>query len=636
VADRSELQGRVDRLIGAPDRRAGEEQFGPFVEDHLERAGQLAGELIRIAEEESPNAALAEAEGSTEMPGVVQHAVKLMITHSPAARAELSVPTVETEPADKASEATRAPALPAVQVMPVPNPDTQPAAERALDWYRQDPRANDHHSHWHNVYPSRPPEGMLSQKRQGELFLYMHQQMMARYDTERAIAGLPGVASFEPVPQGSSETYSRSIPEGSGLPGYTTRPVGQTLHDVLLHLSSGDVTVKPTVAGAAHVRIAQAIRDKLVDLVAGGTHALTTALLGAATESSRGRNPDAAQDMVLKGYGSLHNNGHVLVSMVIDPPSGTRPGLMWAFNTAICDPFFYRWHGHVDDIYASYQETLGANTYDQFAAKVRFRGHDDIGLVLSRDVQAPDGDFGAWARRTFGDDPATFGAPATDQLLTRFVSSIVKLPWDTPAGPGGTLFDGAMLLEHEPFFTVLRIENLLPQKQDVTVRLYLAHTGMASNRRRWIELDKFHVVLEPGVNVVAQPDARSSVIKRKGLTALGALPTEDPEHPLWCDCGWPFGLLIPSGESSAAGTSFELMAAVTDWSQDHANDATTCGSMSFCGALDDYPDARAMGYPFDRPFPGGDPRETIQANDTMTLRPFSVRCETPHPGAAPA
>jgi hypothetical protein len=159
---------------------------------------------------------------------------------------------------------------------------------------------------------------------------------------------------------------------------------------------------------------------------------------------------------------------------------------------------------------------------------------------------------------------------------------------------------------------------------------------MASERRRWIELDKFHVVLEPGVNLVAQPDSRSSVIKRKGLTAPGAIPAGDPAHPLWCDCGWPFGLLTPSGESSPAGTSFELMAAVTDWSQDHANDATTCGSMSFCGALDDYPDARAMGYPFDRPFPGGDPRPTIQGNDTMTLRSVSIRCESQHPGSGPA
>jgi hypothetical protein len=463
----------------------------------------------------------------------------------------------------------------------------------------------------------------------------MHQQMMARYDTERAIAGLPRVASFEPVQQGGTETYSRSIPEGSGLPGYTTRAVGQTLHDVVLHLDTGDRTVELAALGRAHVKIAKAIRDGVVELLGGATHALTTPILGAATEPSQPRDPDAAQPLTLNRYGSLHNNGHVLTSRVIEPPADKFPGLMWFFETAICDPFFYRWHGHVDDIYASYQETTGPNTYDQFAADVRFRGHDDIGLVFSRDVQAPDGDFGAWARRTFGDDPATFGAPATDQLLTRFVPSIVKLPWQSPAGPGGSTIKDAMLLEHEPFFTILRIENVRAQPQDVTVRLFLARTDMASNRRRWIELDKFHAVLQPGVNVLAQPDARSSVIKRKGLTAPGAVAAEDPDHPLWCDCGWPFGLLIPSGEPDPAGTSFELMAAVTDWSQDHANQATTCGSMSFCGALDDYPDARAMGYPFDRPFPGGDPRTTIGGHDTMTLRSLSIRCESQHPGSGP-
>ena len=139
--------------------------------------------------------------------------------------------------------------------------------------------------------------------------------------------------------------------------------------------------------------------------------------------------------------------------------------------------------------------------------------------------------------------------------------------------------------------------------------------------------------MKPGVNVIAQPDARSSVIKRRGVTAPGALPDGAADNPLWCDCGWPYGLLIPSGESSAEGSPFKLMAAVTNHALDQANEATTCGSMSFCGAEDDYPDARAMGYPFDKKFPGGDPLAAIAGVDSMAVRDLRIRCADPHPGA---
>ena len=60
--------------------------------------------------------------------------------------------------------------------------------------------------------------------------------------------------------------------------------------------------------------------------------------------------------------------------------------------------------------------------------------------------------------------------------------------------------------------------------------------------------------------------------------------------------------------------NFRLLAMITDWEKDQVPDEAalanpSCdpmsGSMSYCGAKDKYPDTRAMGYPFDRPFPAG-------------------------------
>ena len=47
---------------------------------------------------------------------------------------------------------------------------------------------------------------------------------------------------------------------------------------------------------------------------------------------------------------------------------------------------------------------------------------------------------------------------------------------------------------------------------------------------------------------------------------------------------------------------FVLMVMVTDAGYDRVEDDHACGSMSFCGVRDRYPDRRNMGYPFDRPF----------------------------------
>ena len=92
--------------------------------------------------------------------------------------------------------------------------------EAALDWWREDPAANDHHSHWHLVYPTQglPGTGRL-QDRQSELFFYMHEQMLARYDAERRALGFGPVVPFA--------DYREPIEEG-----YEDRPSGTALRDI--------------------------------------------------------------------------------------------------------------------------------------------------------------------------------------------------------------------------------------------------------------------------------------------------------------------------------------------------------------------------------------------------------------------
>jgi hypothetical protein len=176
---------------------------------------------------------------------LVKQAVKLFVTHDPEAARRLRLPTVEAVTTQEIEGTPEPPSPPpagpveateAAEVAPPPGVEdraavpslTEPREERQLDWYREDPFANDHHHHWHNVYPGRGLGGQ-TQPRQGELFFYMHQQMLARYDTERVITGLPRLEPFPPQGPDDKPAYHAKIPEGYGAPGYARRQPGHTL-----------------------------------------------------------------------------------------------------------------------------------------------------------------------------------------------------------------------------------------------------------------------------------------------------------------------------------------------------------------------------------------------------------------------
>ncbi|GAA5149307.1 hypothetical protein GCM10023321_12960 [Pseudonocardia eucalypti] len=74
----------------------------------------------------------------------------------------------------------------------------------------------------------------------------------------------------------------------------------------------------------------------------------------------------------------------------------------------------------------------------------------------------------------------------------------------------------------------------------------------------------------------------------------------DPNDPDYCDRGWPYTLLLPRGTED--GMPYRLVVFCSNAVRDLVRPSAECGSMSFCGAVDRYPDTRDMGYPFSRPF----------------------------------
>jgi len=601
---RADKAFRPEEPVVSPSARP----FSPFISEHLQRAVNLTDRFMAIADatpgEDGLRAALEEAERAmADDPGAASHALMMFITHHPEG-SQLPIPALEERQPEILDLSARA-------VAGLARADTDP--EAALAWFRTDPLANQHHEHWHVVYPH---EGVADghghaavQDRQGEIFLYMHQQMLARYDAERLAGGLAKVTPFS--------NYRATIAEGyePDLSGYISRPPNSKMRDVHPDpVGHPDQLYTVTQHEGSRNAIGTAVSDKhFTDQKPVEINSLGATVESTIASDSRSR------------YGNLHNMGHVLLAL-INSPDDIEHGVMWSTGTAIMDPVFWQWHRHVDDFAFGWQEAQPAADFgDSPAVQLRSTpagASEDVAVCAAASVDgsgAAGFDWAAWGERTFGGDawqkPAIGIAPATSELHTRMATR--------PTAVGGLPY-----LDHDDFVYVVRVENLHDTPTDVTVRIFLGPETSVEDRRTWIEMDKFHQQLRPrSRTVIVRPNRLSSVIQK---------PAHRPPQPHrtpgsnaaanYCNCGWPFNLLLPKG--TPEGMPFRLVVMLSDWATDQTGSDTACGSMSFCGARDArYPDSRPMGYPFGRRFPGG-VITTLAALPNVGLHAISIRHES--------
>ncbi len=144
-------------------------------------------------------------------------------------------------------------------------------------------------------------------------------------------------------------------------------------------------------------------------------------------------------------------------------------------------------------------------------------------------------------------------------------------------------------------------------------------------------MDKFAYKLKLGEKAVIFRSAdRSSVVRKPALKSED-LTAEDGASAAraaqaWCDCGWPYTVLLPRGTKN--GMNFRLLVMCSDGDKltlpDHPE---SCTSLSYCGLENkDYPDRMAMGYPFDRRFDRSI-TETVQKYDNWAWRTIEICCQ---------
>ncbi len=588
--------------------------FAFFQLDDQRAAADLAGEFDRLAGRDPgqhhPAAPSAEQLAAVmsrfhavaaDNPELAQWALRMFIARWPNADV-LPMPTLRQQLAVLQTEQPdRFRALTAAAPRP---PSGVVVGEDALHYYRQDLDLSDHHLHWHALYSSQAATAGL----QGRLFLYMHQQMLARYNTERFAAGLPPT---EPFLAWDDPASWESAFQRTDLP---KDPLAPWVH--MAFLSNGDQYVdfdergrSPEAnAGVARVqRVTDGLR-RVRDGIKNGAYASYDAV-GADLEAS---NPAM--------NGGPHNRGHMVFAAVPGPDT-SKAFVMANPEVAMTTPVFYRWHRAIDDFGWAWQDAQGTETARYVVPLVRMRRGDAGAATRSPDViltprvavagiDSPGFDLGAWGEQRFGGTAFETPADPADDL-----DELVTVLRQDPAVP------------NLPFLSIgtdwvyfLRLRNDGASDTVVTVRIWLAALSLASDRRNWIEMDKFVVAVPKGARkVAARGSWQSTVVRRKSVTDPMTLAETKDEfvgldgqdgESMWCECGLPYRLLLPRGTASGMASRFLVL--LTDAAQDDTASQLAeaeCGSVIYCGRKNQtWPDAREMGFPFHRPFaPGADP-----------------------------
>ncbi|MBR1188563.1 tyrosinase family protein [Bradyrhizobium sp. AUGA SZCCT0160] len=599
-------QGARDLATAGPDAAEPRRRmFTPFLMEDQQRAATLAEHFAAQANAQ-PQASDAErlalvmdtARGLADRGeiGLAQHALGLFLTHHPLGQT-MSVPSLLKRTAIAAQAAAP---------LPVETLGSHADGEEAkLDWFREDPLLNEHHEHWHWVYPNRRGEGEPIYKvkeRHGELFYYMHQQMLARYDVERIAVGLGKVAAIT----------NYNAPLGHGYdPGQLSQYGFQVRATDSVMVPFREIT--PDVEAGFREGLDRAIGDRAMKKPDGAIVPLD----GHAGSNVLGLTSETTEATVDRAYGNHHGNGHVLIGDL-----DRNPGVILSPSTAIRDPAFWRWHRHVDDLHFRYQDGLDAHAFDD-APPVDLTG---LTVAFERDHPGSDQDGVDLTQSA----AAALGGASNVTLETTMRTGAYQLLT-------GNRYRYEFLT-HTPFFVAIRLHNRDAAAKAVTLRLFLIPDQFfdvdadpttvdgRQMRRFSIELDKVRLDVPSGQQVFGRSGRQMSIIRRPAIVDPVEVVDIDGGQlggdARTCTCGWPYGLFLP--RTTETGMSFKLFAMVTDNDTDKVGSQKRCGSMSFCGVGDEYPDARPMGYPFDRRF--GDPFADIVArHPNMMMIPLVIK-----------
>ncbi|EDW61649.1 phenoloxidase 2 [Drosophila virilis] len=611
--------------LGFASKLGRKNQFSLFNTRHREIAGQLI-QLYLDAPNLQEFVALAVYTKDRVNPVLFQYSYAVAIAHRPDTRtvpipnisqvfpSNFIEPSVFQEARQEASVIAKSGNRSILEI-PINYTASDREDEQRLSYFREDIGVNSHHWHWHLVYPASGPVEVVNKDRRGELFYYMHHQLIARYNVERFCNNLKRVAPLNNLRDEVPEGYFPKILSSVNNRTYPARVSRQLLRDV----DRPDGNIEISELERWRDRVLAAIDQGFVEDAQGKRIPLDEVrgidILGNIVEAS------STLSVNNQFYGNLHNQGHTIISFAHDPDNRHLEdfGVMGDVTTAMRDPIFYRWHGFIDSVFNKHKALLPVYNATQL-------GFEGVNVTY---VEARLG--------------AANARPNT--LLTYWQKSNANLAAGLDFGPveDENITASFRHLQNAPFTYTFNVTNS-GAKRTGTCRIFICPKTDERNqplrleeqRLMAIEMDKFTVELVPGENTIRRESTDSSVAIpfERSFRAVGASyqPTAADELARFrfCGCGWPQHLLLPKGKPE--GMQFDLFVMISDYTNDSVQQLTNtpndaCSTAySFCGLKDKlYPDRRTMGFPFDRRLPNDNLNEFVAAFTNMAKTDLTIK-----------
>ena len=448
--------------------------------------------------------------------------------------------------------------------------------ERRLAWWREDLGLLNHYYNWHlsYPYPPNPPRD-----RQGELFAYMHEQMLARYDFERLSRGLARVQAYGP-----GYGWDKPLREGFNpkMKFCSSRPAN-------MNLTSAE---NYTFAKCSPDEL-EKFKERVQFAIARGFLYDKNEVKVKMTMNNLGNTILANEGSVNRTlYGNIHNHGHLMIANATDPCGmyNIRPGPMHWDQSAPRDPVFYRWHKFIDNLFEEHRKNLEPHTVKE----LEFPGVE----IEHLNVKLEPEDY----HKKKVDKPLD---PKNNFYTYRETKKYQVYNTNNDQEP---IKVKNASMDHIPYSFNMKVKNKNRGDAMICFRVFLVpqtDEPLDDWRTMFIELDKFVENFKGNeTREIERSDKDSSVISSRRVRFEDIRDGKtDRSYQNNCGCGWPLNLLIPRGtKQGMRGTIFVL---ASDWMQDGENPQEHLyGSWSYCGqkgSKSKYPDMRPMGYPFDKP-----------------------------------
>ncbi|KAJ8948073.1 hypothetical protein NQ318_008424 [Aromia moschata] len=443
--------------------------------------------------------------------------------------------------------------------------------EHRLAYFREDMGINLHHWHWHLVYPFEADRKVVDKNRRGELFYYMHQQIMGRYNFERLSNNMKRAERFIDWRSEIKEAYFPKLDSLVASRFWPARMENQKLSNLRREVDQINIDIDELERW--NDRIFEAINSGVVRTEQGEMKQLTEFegidILGNMVESSI-LSPDRSF------YGDLHNMGHVFISYIHDPDHRHLEafGVIGDSATAMRDPAFYRWHAYIDFMFQKFKSTLPRYTEAQLSYS---------GITV--------------------DEISLEGGDQKNVFDTFWQQSDVDLSRGMDFQPRGSVFIRFTHLQHQPFTYKIIVNNSTNGSKQaragsswrprMTRGALPGHSwsrGICSSSWTNLQLTVSETVyytayftlsriLKQGKNTINRSSGQSSVtipFER----SFRDLDTNRPEGGEalaqfnFCGCGWPEHMLIPMGKPE--GMECELFVMISNYDDDKVSINIRC------------------------------------------------------------